>query len=105
MIGEELQVVLVELEREWELPVDLMYYIQKLEEHRGETRSLVGRCLVGPVGKAMTEAQPLLFDERAEAVQRAVVRVEQHLGHRDHLGGEVGAVLQADEYRGALHVE
>ena len=62
-----------------------MYDVKELQEDGCEAAGEVGLRLVAAVREAVTEGEPLLLDQRHEAVHGAVVRVQQHLHHAQHL--------------------
>ena len=53
-----------------------MYDVKELEEDGCEAAGEVGLRLIAAVGEAVTKRQPLLLDQRHEAVHGAVVRVQ-----------------------------
>lgn len=105
VVGEEAQVVVVELERHGELRLDLVHDVQELEEGGREAAVLGFGVQVAAVAETMPEGDPLLLDKHAETLDGPVVRVHAELGHRGDLGRHVPAVLQADCHRRALQVQ
>jgi len=98
VIGEKLQVELVELEGAGKLVDALVDSVKELDEDGREIGLVVaaavrGGVVVAPL-EAVAEREPLALDEQREAVQGAVVGVEQQLGERGDLGAQVPALLQ-----------
>ena len=69
----------------------LVHNVQELQEDGSEAAGLVGSGLVGAMGEAVTKGQPLLLHQCLEALNGAVVWVQQHLRHTHHLS------VQADK--------
>lgn len=63
----------------------LVHNVQELQEDGSEAAGLVGSSLVGAMGEAVTKGQPLLLNQSLEALDGAVVGVQQHLCHTHHL--------------------
>ena len=75
MIGKEAQVELWELKGHGELVVQLVDDVKELEEHGGEA-SIGAVAQVAPLVEPVTEGQPLLLYEGAEALQGPIVGVK-----------------------------
>ena len=95
VVGEKLQVELVELEGAGKLVDALVDSVEELDEDGREIGLVVAVCgvVVAPL-EAVAEREPLALDEEREAVEGAVVGVEEQLGERGDLGGQVPALLQ-----------
>lgn len=104
VVCQKLEIIVVELEGQGELPLYLMDDVEKLEERRREVGRLRVDGEIAAVAESMPEAQPLLLDQSAEALDRAVVRVQADLGYGADGRRGVPAVLQADRHRGALEI-
>lgn len=81
MICQEFKIVVIEFEREWKLPLNLMDNIEKLQERGCEICGLrVGRQ-VAAMTETVTEPEPFFLDESSEALDRSIVWVQAHLGY------------------------
>ena len=90
---------LVKLELGGKLASDLPNTVDELQENR---RSVVGRFrrrvlkVSDSMGKLVSEAEPLLFNQHLEALQRPVVGIQEEHGKRRQLGGPVPTVGTVD---------
>jgi hypothetical protein len=88
---------LVELEREGELQQQLEDRVETLQEDGGAlVVRVVGVGVPVALGEAVRELEPLLFDKRRKAPQRAVKRVAEQLR-------EEGKLCRAVPPVGAMH--
>ena len=85
VVGQEFEVVLVELEGRRKLGVDLMNCVQKLEEDRREGPILIRIEQIRSVIESVSECEPLLFDQNSKAFQSSVVRIEAELSEAGDL--------------------
>ena len=104
MIGDKLQVKLIEFETLRELPMQLVHQIEKLEENRSVTRSLRCSIQITTMRKSMTESQPLLLHEHPESFQRPVVGIHADLCNAHQLGRYIPSILQSQHNGGSIEI-
>ena len=105
MIGQEFEVVLVELESRRKLCVDLMYGVQELQENGCERPILIGVEQIRSVIKPVSECEPFFLNENPEPLDGAIVWIETKLCKTGDLRCDVPAVFEAEHDRSTLAVE
>ena len=105
MIGQEFEVVLVELESRRKLCMDLMNGVQELQENGCERPILIGVEQIRPVIKPVSESEPFFLDENPEAFDGSIVWIETKLCKTGDLRGNVPAIFKAEHDRSTLTVE
>lgn len=103
VLGELYQVAHGEFEAARELAVDLMDAVDPLEKHGAALVGLLrADALSTSVPKLVSEAQPFLLDQHAEAVDGPVERIEAQLGRRADLRRSVPAVAAVHQHRSVV---
>ncbi len=86
VVGDKLQVELVELERIRVLYETLVHRVQELQKDGRKARLVVDGVVVA-ASEAVAHGEPLALDKHRKALDGAVVRVHEELGERGDLCG------------------
>lgn len=105
MIGQEFEVVLVELESRRKLCVNLVYGIQELQENGCECPILIGVEQIGSVIKPVTKCEPFFLNKNPESFDGSIIGIKTKLCKTGDLRGDVPAVFKAEHDRSTLAVK